>query len=113
MGGQEQLSQADSGRDWQMGIRRVLQKPRKRASRSLSKLPTRPWSPMNEKTMSPEELAKQITGEEWARKVCPAVLGIDRSMNGELLETWKLSLKCALYVDENGSLKLDDREYAE
>ena len=51
--------------------------------------------------------------EEWARKVCPAVLGIDRSMNGELLETWKSGLKCALYVDENGSLKLDDREYTQ
>lgn len=67
-------------------------------------------SPMNEKTMSPEELAKQITGEEWARKVCPAVLEVDRSMNGRLLETWKLGLKCALYVDENGLLRLDDRE---
>ena len=67
-------------------------------------------SPMNEKTMSAEELAKQITGEEWAGKVCPAVLAIDRSMNGKLLETWKLGLKCALYVDE-GKLKLDDREF--
>ena len=67
-------------------------------------------SPMNEKTMPPEELAKQVTAEEWASKVCPAVLAIDRSMNGELMETWKLGLKCALYVDENGKLKLDDRE---
>lgn len=68
-------------------------------------------TPMNEKTMGPEELAKQITGEEWARTVCPAVLATDRSMNGKLLETWKLGLKCALYVDEEGILKLDDREY--
>lgn len=69
-------------------------------------------SPMNKKTMSADELAKQITGEEWARKVCPAILAVDRSSNGKLLETWKLGLKCALYVDEEGILKVDDREFS-
>ena len=69
-------------------------------------------SPMNEKTMSADELAKQITGEEWAREVCPAILAVDRSSNGKLLETWKLGLKCALYVDEEGILKVDDREFS-
>ena len=66
-------------------------------------------SPLTEKHLPPDETAKLITGEEWAEKVCPAVLAIDRSMNGKLLETWKLGLKCALYVNEEGHFKLDDR----
>lgn len=68
-------------------------------------------TPMNEATTHPDELPKLITAEEWSKTVCPAVLAIDRSMNGEVLETWNLGLQCKLYEDEQGLLRLDDRKF--
>lgn len=56
-------------------------------------------TPITKVDCDPEEYEKLITTECWARKVCPFVVTIDRSMNGKVLDANMLDVICGLHED--------------
>ena len=56
-------------------------------------------TPITRIDCDPEEYENLITAEGWARKVCPFVLTVDRSLNGKVLDASLLDVLCGLHED--------------